>query len=121
MGLSLFFQAQYKEAIAAYERSIELNPNNKASLSYLSKAKTRLAEQEEKRTLEEKENKNNDERRKRMQLINNQQRISSQRYHPHPIAEEMSGDISGDECDDSQTSTGLTTFVTNNEANVGPA
>jgi tetratricopeptide (TPR) repeat protein len=121
LGLSLFFQAQYKEAIVAYERSIELNPNNKASLSYLSKAKTRLEEQEEKRTLEEKENKNNDERRKRMQLINNQQRNSSQRYNPSPIVEEMSGDISGDECDgDSQTSTGLTTFVTNNEANVGP-
>ena len=121
LGLSLFFQAQYKEAIAAYERSIELNPNNKASLSYLSKAKTRLAEQEEKRTLEEKENLLIDERRKRMQLINNQQRNSSQRYHPSPIAEEMSGEISGDECDDdSQTSTGPTTFVTINEENVGP-
>jgi hypothetical protein len=32
----------------------------------------------------------------------------------------MSGEISGDECDDdSQTSTGLTTFVTINEENVG--
>lgn len=107
LGLSLFFQAQYKEAIAAYEMSIGLNPNNKASLSYLSKAKTRLAGQEEKRTLEEKDNNLIDERRKRMQLINNQQRNSSQRYHPSPIAEEMSGDISGDECDDSQISTGL--------------
>jgi len=46
-GLSLFFLGDYEGSIDAYRKSLELAPDNKASLSYLAKAKARLAEQQE--------------------------------------------------------------------------
>ena len=46
-GLSLFFLGDYEGSINAYRKSLELMPHNKASLSYLAKAKARLAEQQE--------------------------------------------------------------------------
>ncbi|KAL9189938.1 hypothetical protein ACHAXT_009613 [Thalassiosira profunda] len=45
LGLSLFFRGDYQGAIEAYQRSLELDPTNKASSSYLQKAKARLEEQ----------------------------------------------------------------------------
>ena len=46
-GLSLFFLGDYQGSINAYRKSLDLAPDNKASLSYLAKAKARLAEQQE--------------------------------------------------------------------------
>ena len=46
-GLSLFFLGEYELSIDAYRKSLDLAPDNKASLSYLAKAKTRLAEKQE--------------------------------------------------------------------------
>jgi len=46
-GLSLFFLGDYEGSIDAYRKSLELAPDNKASLSYLAKAKARLAVQQE--------------------------------------------------------------------------
>ena len=43
-GLSLFFLGRYEEAKDAYETALEYEPNNKASLSYLKKAKEKLEE-----------------------------------------------------------------------------
>ena len=44
LGLSLFFRGEYEAAIEAYGKSLELDPTNRASLSYLVKSKARLAE-----------------------------------------------------------------------------
>ena len=46
-GLSLFFLGDYEGSIDAYRKSLDLAPDNKASLSYLAKAKARLAERQE--------------------------------------------------------------------------
>jgi small glutamine-rich tetratricopeptide repeat-containing protein alpha len=46
LGLSRFFMGDYRGAIEAYEHALELDPKSAASLSYLGKAKTRLADQE---------------------------------------------------------------------------
>ena len=46
-GLSLYFLGDYEGSIDAYRKSLELAPDNKASLSYLAKAKARLAVQQE--------------------------------------------------------------------------
>jgi len=60
LGLSLFLRGDYRDAILAYERSLELDPKNKASVSYLRKAKAKLAEdrleQEKKREEQKKAN-----------------------------------------------------------------
>jgi len=45
--LSLYFLGDYEGSIDAYRKSLELAPDNKASLSYLAKAKARLAVQQE--------------------------------------------------------------------------
>lgn len=45
LGLSLFFLCRYAEAKDAYETALEYEPHNKASLSYLKKAKEKLQEE----------------------------------------------------------------------------
>jgi tetratricopeptide (TPR) repeat protein len=52
-GLSLFFLGDYEGSINAYKKSLDLAPDNKASLSYLAKAEARLAEQQENEMQEE--------------------------------------------------------------------
>jgi tetratricopeptide (TPR) repeat protein len=44
LGLSRFFLEDFQGAIEAYERALELDPTNAASMSYLGKAKQRLEE-----------------------------------------------------------------------------
>ena len=48
LGLSCFFMGNYQGAVDAYERAIELDHKSTASLSYLGKARTRLADQKKK-------------------------------------------------------------------------
>ena len=78
LGLSLFFRGEYEDAIAAYSKSLELDPTNRASLSYLVKSKARLAEkqvveEESRRRVEEQER-----RRQRQQQQNQQQEEEEQ-------------------------------------------
>lgn len=78
LGLSLFFRGEYEDAIAAYSKSLELDPTNRASLSYLVKSKARLAEkqvveEESRRRVEEQERK-----RQRQQQQNQQQEEEEQ-------------------------------------------
>ena len=47
LGLSLFFLEDYRGAVDAYKASLDLDPRNKASVSYLAKARASLAEREE--------------------------------------------------------------------------
>lgn len=42
LGLSLFFLERYEEAVEAYERAVELEPDNKASQDSLRQAKNKL-------------------------------------------------------------------------------
>jgi len=54
LGLSRFFMGDYQKAVEAYENALNYDPNNKASESYLSKAKNKL-EIQRKKLLEEKD------------------------------------------------------------------
>lgn len=78
LGLSLFFRGEYEAAIEAYSKSLELDPTNRASLSYLVKSKARLAEQqvvqEEKRRVEEERERN----RKRLDWMGQQRQYQQQ-------------------------------------------
>jgi len=113
LGLSLFFQGEYEGAISAYETSLALDPSNKASLSYLSKAKSRLAEQQnEKKAREEKDMKTSEERektRRRMEWLHLQKSKGQQQQYQVStggIAENEDGE------GDSQRSAGLASIVT---------
>ena len=129
LGLSLFFQGEYEGAIDAYNKSLELDPKNKASLSYLKKAKARWKEQRKK---EEEEKKKEEEERKeeivrrrkewfeRQQQSRYQQQQQRHIHYPDPgvgIVEEEEGEYDDDESslgdNTGITSTGLTSIVTN--------
>jgi len=119
LGLSFFFRGQYDDAIAAYNRSLELDPNNKASMSYLKKAKARLAEQKKK---EEEEHLRADEERERnrtrMQWLA-QQRQYQQQNNNQQQQQQGGEDDEGSLGDNTGiTSTGLTSIVTNNDDEV---
>lgn len=43
LGLALFFQGSYDAAVGAYEKSLDLDPENETSFNYLIKAKERIA------------------------------------------------------------------------------
>ena len=119
LGLSFFFRGQYDDAIAAYNRSLELDPNNKASMSYLKKAKARLAEQKKK---EEEEHLRAEEERERnrtrMQWLA-QQRQYQQQNNNQQQQQQGEEDDEGSLGDNTGiTSTGLTSIVTNNDDEV---
>ena len=111
LGLSLFFQGEYEGTILAYEASLKLDPSNKASLSYLKKAKVKLAEQQnEKKAREEEEIKASEEQekmRRRMEWLNQQKNQRQHKQYQVGIAEDENED------GDSQTSAGLASFLTN--------
>ena len=110
LGLSLFFRGEYADAIAAYKNSLELDPNNKASLSYMKKAKARLEEQEKKEEEERRKIEEERERtRKRMEWME-QQRQYQQQNQQQQQADDGEGSL-GDNT--GITSTGLTSIVTN--------
>ena len=110
LGLSLFFRGEYVDAIAAYKNSLELDPNNKASLSYMKKAKARLEEKEKKEEEERRKIEKERERtRKRMEWME-QQRQYQQQNQQQQQADDGEGSV-GDNT--GITSTGLTSIVTN--------
>ncbi|KAL3763773.1 hypothetical protein ACHAW5_000346 [Stephanodiscus triporus] len=120
LGLSLFFQDEYEGAISAYETSLALDPSNKASLSYLSKAKSRLAEQqnEKKAAREEKDMKTSEERektRRRMEWLHLQKSKGQQQQY-----QVSTGGIAENEDreGDSQRSAGIESFVNDEIAEV---
>ena len=43
LGLALFFQGSYDAAVGAYEKSLDLDPENETAFNYLIKAKERIA------------------------------------------------------------------------------
>jgi len=118
LGLSFFFRGQYDDAIAAYNRSLELDPNNKASMSYLKKAKARLAEQKKK---EEEEHLRAEEERERNRT--RMQWLAQQRQYQqnnNQQQQQQGGDDDEGSLGDNTgiTSTGLTSIVTNNDDEV---
>ena len=103
LGLSLFFRGEYQHAIEAYTKSLELDPNNKASASYLKKARARFDEQEKERAMleeqqrleeeeerarEEKQREKEELKRKRAEWLARQQQQSS---HQHSVKEDHTG------------------------------
>jgi tetratricopeptide (TPR) repeat protein len=111
LGLSLFFQGEYEGTILAYEESLKLDPTNKASMSYLKKAKAKLSEQQkEKKAREEEERRASEEQDKmriRMEWLHQQKNQRQQKQYQVGIAEDENED------GDSQTSAGLASFLTN--------
>ena len=119
LGLSLFFQGEYEGTILAYEESLKLDPTNKASMSYLKKAKAKLSEQQkEKKAREEEERRASEEQDKmriRMEWLHQQKNQRQQKQYQVGIAEDENED------GDSQTSAGLASFLTNEVGdNPGP-
>ena len=114
LGLSLYFQGEYEGAISAYETSLALDPSNKASLSYLCKATSRLAEeQNKKKAREEKEKKTSREQektRRRMEWLHLQ--TSKGQQQKYQVSTEGLAEIEDGE-GDSQASAGLASIVTN--------
>ncbi|KAL7550220.1 hypothetical protein ACHAWF_013470 [Thalassiosira exigua] len=130
LGLSLFFRGDYDGAVVAYERSLELDPSNRASLSYLKKARARRKERlrEEERERQERKRKEKEENsRKRnewlerqRELRERQQRQASGGGTPLGGAVIAEGEEGEEDEEDSSvgdatgiTSTGLTSIVTN--------
>jgi len=135
LGLSLFFQGDYAGSVGAYHKSLELDPENKASLSYLKKSTARWEDQKRSEEKEENEQEAEGYLRKRREWLKKhqmkeQQQQQSQPYqrqqqnryskHPDPrlrIDEEDEDDESSLGNETGITSTGLTSIVTNGDNN----
>ncbi len=96
LGLSLFFRGEYEAAIEAYNKSLELDPTNRASLSYLVKSKARLAEQqvvqEESKRKEEEDRERNRERMDRLGKQRQYQQQQKQQEHAQQTPPRVAGD-----------------------------
>jgi tetratricopeptide (TPR) repeat protein len=126
LGLSLFFRGEYEAAIEAYNKSLELDPTNRASLSYLVKSKARLAEQqvvqEETKRKEEEDRERN---RKRIDWMGQQrqyQQQQKQQEHAQRTPPRVAGDREASNQGDVEgnTSSGLTPNEMNDSNVDGP-
>ena len=95
LGLSLFFLGDYQGAVDAYEEALKLDPKSAASLSYLNKAKARLAEEQE-RELQR-------HMKERLMLQQEEEERRQRRQHGEVDEESTGGD------------TGISTFITKEE------
>ena len=128
LGLSLFFLKDYAGSVSAYRKSLELDPENKASLSYLKKAEAlwedqkRSKEDEKKKEVEQE--REGQLRRRREWLEKRQiqhqqsqyyQRQQQHRYskHPDPRLRIDEEDEEDDEESSLGNSTGLSSIATN--------
>ncbi|KAL3759543.1 hypothetical protein ACHAWU_000842 [Discostella pseudostelligera] len=100
LGLSLFFRGEYEDAIAAYSKSLELDPTNRASLSYLVKSKARLAEkqvveEESRRRAEEQERNRKRQQQQQQQKQQQEEEEQTPTRDAHDGEAPKQGDVKG--------------------------